>query len=265
MEKSSVKASAGTLFLCPPQFFVTLQDVVIDDYTAIGKIVHGFEILESLKDVIVDDNDHPVEGEDVVITRGGELELKKSNRKKTSAQQVQVTDSSEKTYSTEENFSNNKKPSQASTNMDNSRDIDSLIKGSIQEPSPVEDNSINVERRNMIAKESLDVQKINSTKPGHHRSKDYRNSMHRYRDTYDQDDDKRRYSRNYHSSRSYREPRYGYDKYENKRHRNRNDQRETRYEETSERLSKIEESKESKIIFKGRGNMKLKEKEFGRL
>lgn len=65
------------------QFFVTLKDdLKIHEFfpsTVVGRVVRGLEILKSLDNVKVDEDDRPLPGEEVTIVRCGELELKRRN------------------------------------------------------------------------------------------------------------------------------------------------------------------------------------------
>lgn len=68
------------------QFFITLQpDLHIEkDFpcTVFGHVVRGMDVLQKLREVAVDDDDRPLAGEQVVITRCGELEFKSKKKRK---------------------------------------------------------------------------------------------------------------------------------------------------------------------------------------
>lgn len=65
------------------QFFITLRDTpwLKDKCTVIGKVLIGMDVIDDLQGVIVDDSDTPLHGEDVMITRCGQLEFRQKNKK----------------------------------------------------------------------------------------------------------------------------------------------------------------------------------------
>lgn len=72
------------------QFFITLQsNLHIEKFypcTVFGKVVQGIEVLKELEKVSVNDSFSPLEDDNVVITRCGEMEFKRKKKKQQSVQ-----------------------------------------------------------------------------------------------------------------------------------------------------------------------------------
>lgn len=106
------------------EFFITLQPNlnIDDDYpcTVFGRVVKGFEVLDQLENVAVDENDKPIPQDQIFITRCGELEFKPKKKLKKSPS---FNNTDEKTLS-KSNISIEKRQNQDESNDHNNRRSD---------------------------------------------------------------------------------------------------------------------------------------------
>lgn len=84
----------------------------IENCTVVGHVVNGMEVLEKLGNVLVDGNDTPLANEEVVITRCGELEFRKKNKKVKESSRISAEEPTNNTDSskTAEDRGNDKGP-----------------------------------------------------------------------------------------------------------------------------------------------------------
>ncbi|CDO56966.1 similar to Saccharomyces cerevisiae YDR155C CPR1 Cytoplasmic peptidyl-prolyl cis-trans isomerase (cyclophilin) [Geotrichum candidum] len=263
------------------QFFITLQKGLgIEGCTVFGRVIRGMEVLEGLEDVIVDEEDRPVQGDEVFIRRSGELELKKSKSVETANATTETATNENSNADTDEKpLIHNPSKGDAVKKLTKDETLNAQKSGDSTDKSSEQPESTFTEKKSESSENSRPSRDDNATS---RRSRDdydqnrssrrERDERHRYdrddRSRYNKDDrsrydrDNRGYERNdrgrydrcdrAHSSRDEREDRRG-------RWDDRRLQAPRKYEDRSEDKS------QPKVIFKGRGSMKYKDREFGRL
>ena len=263
------------------QFFITLQKGLgIEGCNVFGLVIRGMEVLEGLEDVIVDEEDRPVQGDEVFIRRSGELELKKSKSVETANATTETATNENSNADTDEKpLIHNPSKGDAVKKLTKDETLNAQKSGDSTDKSSEQPESTFTEKKSESSENSRPSRDDNATS---RRSRDdydqnrssrrERDERHRYdrddRSRYNKDDrsrydrDNRGYERNdrgrydrcdrAHSSRDEREDRRG-------RWDDRRLQAPRKYEDRSEDKS------QPKVIFKGRGSMKYKDREFGRL
>lgn len=210
------------------EFFITLQpDLNIsNEYpcTVFGHVVKGFEILEQLENVVVDENDKPITEDKIIISRCGELEFRPKKKRKPSSQTTLEETPFNPNTSTENNQDQD-------ANIEN-KNIHKVKEQQIQKssvPSLEKSKSLNFEdtktARNKIVKEEPVTRKRSVDKS-------------RYENFNDRIPSRGFYERDYRSHRPY------------SRNSHEDDGRSRRHE--------TKHSNESGVIVKGRGSAKFR-------
>ncbi|KAF5099596.1 hypothetical protein D0Z00_001606 [Geotrichum galactomycetum] len=275
------------------QFFITLQNGLgIEGCTVFGRIVRGMEVLEGLEDVVVDDEDRPAQGDEVFIRRSGELELKNKSRSVEKANATNETATNENN-----NADTGEKPLEQ--NLANENAVENELNKNVTVEKLSKDETLGEQK----SKDSTDKKDSEQSEPTSNEQKskssenfrpslDDKETSRRNRDDYDQDrssrrgrderhrydrDDRSRYNKEEKSqyerdNRRYeRNDRGRYDRYD-RDHYSRDDREDRRRHWDDRRLQaprrdedRPNDKNQPKVIFKGRGSMKYKDREFGRL
>jgi cyclophilin family peptidyl-prolyl cis-trans isomerase len=275
------------------QFFITLQNGLgIEGCTVFGRIVRGMEVLEGLEDVIVDEEDRPAKGDEVFIRRSGELELKNKSR---SVEKVNVM--IETATNENNNADTDVKPLKQNPAKENAVENELNKNATVEKLS--KDETLGAQKGDdSTDKKNLEQSEPTSTKQKSESSEKLRLSFddkansRRSRDDFDQNrssrherDERHRYDRDDRSwynkdersqydrdNRRYeRNDRGRYDRYD-RGHYSRDDREDRRRRWDDRRLhaprrdeDRVADKNQPKVIFKGRGSMKYKDREFGRL
>lgn len=275
------------------QFFITLQNGLgIEGCTVFGRIVRGMEVLEALEGVLVDAEDRPVQGEEVVIKRSGELELKNKSKCEDKAQftnNVTTTDdasinetkrSIKKGITTENSFEKNqKKPASENkitqdVTVEKPTETDATI--TLPNKSGYNDKKDNKSLESAHIENEAGLQKKSNPLIGDRKTSGQSRTeyfYHSQQSRADKDDlhkyncdDRSRYSRN--DRGFYDDQRYDKKRISSYSRNNRDDSRwrwDDRRPYTSHKDDDQKTKDQPKVIFKGRGSMKFKDREFGRL
>lgn len=275
------------------QFFITLQNGLgIEGCTVFGRIVRGMEVLEALEGVLVDAEDRPVQGEEVVIKRSGELELKNKSKSEGNAQftddvattnnaSINETKKSIKEAIAAENpFEKNQKKTTSENKItkdvtaERPTEADAAI--TLPNKSDCNDKKDHKNLESAFIGNESELQKKSNPLiddreiSGQSHTDNFYHNRHSMADKDDRHryyrDDKSRYSRN---DRGFHEDQ----RYEKKRtslyRRNDHDDSRRRWDDSRPYTSHKDDDRKTKdqpkVIFKGRGSMKYKDREFGRL
>lgn len=273
------------------QFFITLQKGLgIEGCTVFGRVIRGMEVLEGLEDVIVDEEDRPVQGDEVFIRRSGELELKKSKSVETANATTETATNENSNADTDEKplIHNPSKGDAVENELNTNATVEKLTK----------DETLNAQKsgdstdKSSEQPESTFTEKKSESSENSRPSRDDKATSRRSRDDYDQNrssrrerDERHRYDRD-DRSRYNKDDRSRYDRdnrgYErndrgrydrcDRAHSSRDEREDRRGRWDDRRLQaprkyedRSEDKSQPKVIFKGRGSMKYKDREFGRL
>lgn len=263
------------------QFFITLQKGLgIEGCTVFGRVIRGMEVLEGLEDVIVDEEDRPVQGDEVFIRRSGELELKKSKSVETANATTETATNENSNADTDEKpLIHNPSKGDAVKKLTKDETLNAQKSGDSTDKSSEQPESTFTEKKSESSENSRPSRDDNATSRRSRDDYDQNRSSRRERDErhrYDRDDrsrynkdDRSRYDRD---NRGYeRNDRGRYDRYD-RAHSSRDEREDRRGRWDDRRLQaprkyedRSEDKSQPKVIFKGRGSMKYKDREFGRL
>lgn len=263
------------------QFFITLQKGLgIEGCTVFGRVIRGMEVLEGLEDVIVDEEDRPVQGDEVFIRRSGELELKKSKSVETANATTETATNENSNADTDEKpLIHNPSKGDAVEKLTKDETLNAQKSGDSTDKSSEQPESTFTEKKSESSENSRPSRDDNATSRRSRDDYDQNRSSRRERDErhrYDRDDrsrynkdDRSRYDRD---NRGYeRNDRGRYDRYD-RAHSSRDEREDRRGRWDDRRLQaprkyedRSEDKSQPKVIFKGRGSMKYKDREFGRL